>query len=61
MSFNLIIGWSSKNLECHFCGTNRSVKYEANINGKKICVCNKCVLIENDLIEDLMMEQREQM
>lgn len=61
MKFNLIPEWSNKNLKCHFCGTNRSVKYEANVNRNKICVCNRCVLINNDLMEDLLMEQREQM
>ena len=61
MRFELIHRWSEKNLECHFCGTNKSVKYEANVNGNRVCVCNRCVLTENDLLEDLMMEQREQM
>lgn len=61
MKFNLISEWNKKNLECHFCGTSKSVKYESNINGKKICVCNRCVITENDFLEDLIMEQREQM
>ena len=59
--FNLIPNWSKKNLECHFCGTNKSVKYEMDVDGKKIYSCNKCVLIKDDLLEDLSMEQKEQM
>ena len=61
MKFNIIPKWSEKNLECHFCGTNKSVKYEANVSDNKVHVCNKCVLISDDLLEDLQMEQREQM
>lgn len=61
MRFELIPGWSKKNLECNFCGTNKSVKYEMNTNGKKIYSCNRCVLIKDDLMEDLLMEQKEQM
>ena len=59
--FRLIPDWSKKNLVCHFCGTNKSVKYEKHINGNKVYACNRCVLIKDDLLEDLMMEQREQM
>lgn len=61
MKFNIISERSKKYLKCHFCGTNKSVKYEVNVNGKKVCVCNRCVLIKNDFLEDLQMEQREQM
>ncbi len=61
MKFNIISEWSKKNLHCHFCGTNKSVKYEANVSGNKVCVCNRCVLIKDDLLEDLRMEQMEQM
>ena len=61
MKFILIPNWNKKDLRCHFCGTNKSVKYESNVDGEKVCVCNRCVLTENDFLEDLQMEQREQM
>ena len=61
MKIYLIPEWNKKNLECHFCGTNKSVKYEANVSDNKVCVCNRCALTGNELLEDLRMEQREQM
>lgn len=34
--------------QCHFCGTNLSVKYVVEITSdsepKEVCACNKCVL-----------------
>lgn len=46
---NLISDWANKNLQCHFCGETRSVKYEVithvkNEGLKTVCACNKCVL-----------------
>lgn len=51
----LIPDWSSKNLQCYFCGETRSVKYTMriktqpeNIKPKEVCVCNRCALVHND-------------
>jgi hypothetical protein len=42
MKFKLIPDYRNKNLKCHFCEETRSVKYEAIIDSKKVCLCNKC-------------------
>lgn len=41
----LIDNWQSKHYKCRFCGTDKSVKYEADFALHKVHVCNKCVLI----------------
>lgn len=50
----LIPDWSNKNLQCHFCGETKSVKYAMKIldpvvdnNPTEVCVCNKCALRYN--------------
>lgn len=55
MTVKLIADWKNKKLRCHFCGSEKSVKYEAtifdsNIDNKKskICCCNKCALVYNN-------------
>ncbi len=45
MKFWLIPEWQKKNFRCHFCGETKSVKYEMNVDGNNVCVCNKCVLL----------------
>ena len=49
IKFTLIPDWNKKNLQCDFCGTTKSVKYEMEIDDKatKVCVCNKCVILHN--------------
>lgn len=41
--------WQKKNLKCHFCGTNLSVKYLVVIKDgnteKEVCSCNRCVFL----------------
>ena len=41
-----------QNYRCHFCGTNKSVKYVTEIidpvidsKPTRVCCCNKCILI----------------
>ena len=48
--FEYIPNWQGRNLRCHFCGTNLSVKYAVKIfdpvvsdKPTKVCSCNKCV------------------
>lgn len=45
-----IENWPNKNLTCHFCGTDKSVKYEVEIkdaDGKihSVPCCNMCALL----------------
>ena len=40
----LIPNWREKNLTCHFCGSDKSVKYAWRSNGAVISCCNKCAL-----------------
>lgn len=49
MRFTLIPDWTKKNLQCYFCGTTKSVKYEMEMDDKptKVYVCNKCVTLHN--------------
>ena len=61
MKTKLISNWNKKNLNCHFCGTNKSVKYEASVDGAKVHICNRCALTEDNFLDDLLMEQQEQM
>lgn len=36
----------NRNAPCHFCGGNRSVKYDAELdNGKVVPCCNKCAFL----------------
>lgn len=36
----------NRNEPCHFCGGNRSVKYDAELdNGKVVSCCNKCAFL----------------
>jgi hypothetical protein len=48
----IIPNWQDKLLKCHFCGTNKSVKYAVELHGAicdnkhlEVCVCNKCALL----------------
>ena len=48
----LIPKWQDKLLRCHFCGTNKSVKYAVELHGAicdnkplEVSVCNKCALL----------------
>ena len=49
----LIPNWQSLVLECAWCGTMKSVKYELETQSfgsgvpKKVCICNKCALAQN--------------
>lgn len=45
IKLDLIPNWWEKNLTCHFCGSDRSVKYARRSNGAVVPVCNKCALI----------------
>ena len=51
MKITLISDWQNLNLHCFNCGSDKSVKYLAdlNVNGRKgtACVCNMCVLRSN--------------
>lgn len=54
MEYKLIESWYKRNLKCHFCNTEKSVKYEMKIfdpvidtKPTSICVCNKCVITRN--------------
>lgn len=47
----LIPKWADRNLECHFCGTHKSVKYIVSKNGKKVCACNRCALLRGSPTE----------
>ena len=41
-----LIDWSNKNRRCHFCGSDKSVKYDAILeSGKTVPCCNKCAFI----------------
>lgn len=40
----VIPNWEEKKLKCHFCGTQKSVKYAVSIYGAVKCACNKCAL-----------------
>lgn len=49
MKLEIIPDWSKKNLQCHFCGETRSVKYMTTImdpvvddKPTKVCTCNSC-------------------
>jgi transcription elongation factor Elf1 len=51
----LIPDWSNKNLQCHFCGATKSVKYTMEVlnpvvdnKPTEVCVCNKCALRYNN-------------
>lgn len=46
-----IPNWADKNLQCHFCGTHKSVKYTVTVNGKEVCACNRCVLLHDHSTE----------
>lgn len=57
MNLKLIPVQERLNKRCYFCGTNKSVKYEAEITSPisrahnkriSICVCNVCALIHNN-------------
>ena len=48
----LIPKWQDKLLRCHFCGTNKSVKYAVELHGAicdnkplEVCACNRCALL----------------
>lgn len=61
MEFKLIPNWNTKELTCNICGTDKSVKYSVDVNGKDMSICNKCILTKNEFLEDLRLEQSEQM
>lgn len=44
IKLDLIPNWWEKNLTCHFCGSDRSVKYAWRSNGAVVPCCNKCAL-----------------
>ena len=38
-----LIDWSNKNRRCYFCGSDKSVKYDAVlVNGETVSCCNRC-------------------
>lgn len=50
----LIPNWQDQNLTCHFCGTDKSVKYKTKLlildtlpteTEREVCTCNRCALI----------------
>lgn len=50
MKHMFIPDWNKKKSRCHFCGTNKSVKYKTYVMdpvvGSKpteVCVCNRCI------------------
>jgi hypothetical protein len=50
----LIPNWQDKLLQCHFCGTNKSVKYAVELHGAvcdnkplEVCACNRCALLHD--------------
>ena len=44
IKLDMIPNWWEKNLTCHFCGSDRSVKYAWRNNGAMVSCCNKCAL-----------------
>ena len=44
VKLDLIPNWWEKNLTCHFCGSDKSVKYTWRSNGAVVPCCNKCAL-----------------
>lgn len=48
----IIKDWNKKQLKCHFCGSEKSVKYQVNIidsaidrcESENVYCCNRCVL-----------------
>lgn len=57
MKLKLIADWHKQKLRCHFCGTEKSVKYlgtvlDPVVDSKpiEVCICNRCVAVYNDKI-----------
>ena len=44
IKLDLIPNWREKNLTCHICGSEKSVKYTWRSNGMVFPCCNKCAL-----------------
>lgn len=44
IKFDLILNLWEKNLTCHFCRYDKSVKYAWISNGAVILCCNKCAM-----------------
>ena len=41
-----LIDWLHRNHRCYFCGSDKSVKYDAILeSGKTVPCCNKCAFI----------------
>ena len=56
MKFTVIQDWNKKNLHCHFCGTDKDVKYKTNeteICGeeKEVYVCSSCLSKVSNIIK----------
>lgn len=54
--FVLIKDWPSKKLICHFCKTDKSVKYALNLSGGVVPCCNKCLLKYASIAPPIMKE-----
>ena len=49
----LIAKWEEKKYYCALCGTNKSVKYQIGIHNDLVPVCNKCVLLHIDKLNEI--------
>ena len=69
-SFWVNHNWYNENLTCHFCGNTQSVKYKTKVvivdtipnsenTEKEVCICNKCALCINNLIDVLNNSKKE--
>ena len=61
----LIPNWQNQNLICHFCGTNKNVKYKLNVitintplmrTEREVCACDNCVPTFKALAEAIPYE-----
>lgn len=50
--YTLIAEWQNKHYYCALCGTNKSVKYQIGIHNDLLPVCNKCVLLHIDSLNE---------
>ena len=64
----LIPNWQDQNLICHFCSTNKNVKYKLNVITintpltkieKEVCACDNCVPTFKALAEAIPYKQCE--